>query len=496
MLRELRGLARETAVYGLTTVLGRMLSFLLTPLFTHLLDRSESGVVQTVYAAIAFMTVAYGLGLDTAYLRLGRRDGRADDDAFASAITGVVATALAASILLHLFSAQAASALGVPAELAVVVRYGAWILALDAAMLMPYAELRGSHRAATYGGVKLVTIAMNLVLAWLFVRRMGMGVQGVFLANLAASAAGLAMMAPVIASRLQAPSGPGRPSATRLRSMLSFGFPLVLAGIGSMVVQVADRPLISRISGLAMAGLYGNCYKLGIFMMLLVGMFDQAWKPFVLERAERPDVDALIARVLTYFAAAAAGTFLAVAFFVTAAVTAHLFLGKPLFHPAYWDGLAIVPVVTLGYVFNGLYFVMLAPLMIDKRTGAVGAATWAGAAVNIAANLILIPRYGMMGAAWATCASYAVMAAAVWTLGRATRAVPYEWGRLAAVGAWTAALWLIGSRTGLGVRVLLICAYPAGLWFSGFMKAEELAELRSIFSARSSRAAPAPEAGD
>lgn len=474
MLRELRGLARETAVYGLTTVLGRMLSFLLTPLFTHLLDRSESGVVQTVYAAIAFMTVAYGLGLDTAYLRLGRRGSEADDDAFASGMTGVVATALAVSALIHLFSAQVAAAIGVPAELAVVVRYGAWILALDSAMLMPYAELRGSHRAATYGGVKLVTIAMNLVLAWLFVRRMGMGVQGVFLANLAASAAGLAMMAPVIAARL------GRPDAARLRSMLAFGLPLVLAGVGSMVVQVADRPLISRISGLAVAGLYGNCYKLGIFMMLLVGMFDQAWKPFVLERAERADVDALIARVLTYFAVTAAGAFLVAAFFVAAAVTAPLFWGKPLFHPAYWDGLAIVPVVTLGYLFNGLYFVMLAPLMIDKRTGAVGAATWAGAAVNIAANLALIPRYGMMGAAWATCVAYAVMAVSVWALGRATRVVPYEWGRLAAVAAWTTALWLIGTRTGLGVRALLICAYPAGLWFSGFLKAEELAELRSM----------------
>lgn len=478
MLRELRGLARETAVYGLTTVLGRMLSFLLTPLFTYLLTRAESGVVQTVYAAIAFLTVAYGLGLDTAYLRLGRRDGKADDDAFASGLTGVVATAVAVSILLHAFAVQAAVALGVPAELAVVVRYGAWILALDAAMLMPYAELRGSHRAATYGGVKLVTIGMNLVLAWIFVRHMGMGVRGIFLANLSASCAGLAMLAPVIAARL------GRPDVKRLREMLSFGLPLVLAGVGSMIVQVADRPIITRISGLAVAGLYGNCYKLGIFMMLLVGMFDQAWKPFVLERAERPEVDALIARVLTYFTVAAAGTLLAVCFFVTAAVTAPIFLGKPLFHPAYWDGLVIVPVVTLGYLFNGLYFVMLAPLMIDKRTTAVSAATWVGAAVNLGVNFAAIPRYGMMAAAWATCAAYAVMAVMVWVLARPTRSIPYEWGRLAALAAWTAALWLAGRHAGLAVRAGLLCAYPAGLWFSGFLRTEELAELRSMFSAR------------
>ncbi|HAZ08574.1 MAG TPA: hypothetical protein DCZ01_08660 [Elusimicrobia bacterium] len=489
MLRELRGLARETAVYGLSTVLGRMLSFLLTPLFTHMLDRSESGVVQTAYAYIAFLTVVYGLGLDVAYLRLGRRDGRADDEAFGAGLLGVAVTALAASVLLHFFCVPVARVIGVPAELAVIVRYGAWILAVDAVMLMPYAELRGSHRAAAYAGVKLVGIALNLALAWIFVRLMGLGVRGVFLANLAASGATLAMLAPVIAARL------GRPNATRLRSMLSFGLPLALAGVGSMIVQVADRPLLSHLAGLATAGLYGSCYKLGIFMMLLVGMFDQAWKPFILERADRPDADALIARVLTYFCVAAAGAFLAVAFFVEAAAKAPVFFGSPLFHPAYWDGLVIVPIVTLGYLFNGLYFVMLAPLMLDRRTGAVGAATWTGAAVNVAANLLLIPRFGMEGAAWATCGAYAAMAAAAWALGRVTRAVPYEWRRLAALTAWTSALWLAGARAGLALRAVLLAAYPLGLRLSGFLDAEELAELRAVFSARLSRAEPAPRAG-
>ena len=105
---------------------------------------------------------------------------------------------------------------------------------------------------------------------------------------------------------------------------------------------------------------------------------------------------------------------------------APLFAGKPLIHPSFWSGLPVVPVVALAYLFNGLYFVMLAPLMLDKRTGAVSAATWAGALVNIALNLLLIPRYGMMGAAWATLAAYASMAAAVWALGRSSRPVPYE----------------------------------------------------------------------
>ena len=388
MLKELRSLARETAVYGLSTVLGRMLTFLLTPLFTHLLNRAQSGVVQTTYSYMAFLTVVYGLGLDVAYLRLGRRGGAPDDGAFTAALGTVMAVALSVSALIHLFAEPIAGAIGIPVELAPVLRYSAWILAIDAAALLPYTELRGAHRAGLYAGVKLVGITMTLALSWIFVRRMGLGVRGVFLANLVANCASLAMLAPVLLARA------AKPDRARLREMLVFGLPLVLAGLGSMAVQVADRPIMTRLRGLPLAGLYGNCYRLGIVMQLFVNMFDQAWKPFVLERAERPDVDAIISRVLTYFAVLGCWAFLGVAFFVAPFVTAPLFAGHSLFAPAYWEGLPIVPVVTLGYLFNGLYFVMLAPLVIDKRMTSVGVATWLGAAINVGTNLFWIPRWG------------------------------------------------------------------------------------------------------
>jgi O-antigen/teichoic acid export membrane protein len=482
MLRELRGLAKETAVYGLSTVLGRMLSFLLTPLFTHLLLPAESGVVQTVYSCVGFFTVVYGLGLDVAYLRLGRREGKPDAGAFTGAWGTVVLLAFTVSALIHVFAAKAATAIGVPAELAVVVRYAAWILAIDAAALIPYTELRGAHYAGTYAGIKIVNIAMTLILSWVFVGRMQMGVSGVFLANLIASCASLAMLAPVLLSRLAAPD------RQRMRAMLAFGLPLAVAGIGSMIVQVADRPLMTRLvggaAGLSMSGIYGSCYKLGIFMMLLVNMFDQAWKPFVLERAEREGVDRLIARVLTYFAVLSSWAFLGVAFFVDAFVKRPLFHGHALFGSAYWVGLPIVPVVTLGYLFNGLYYVMLAPLMIDKRMTSVGIATWIGALINIGMNILAIPRWGMMGAAWATCAAYVAMAGSVWLLGRRTRDTPYEWPRLGALAAWTALLWAPAAHVGLAARAALLLAYPVGLRASGFLHDEELAELKAMFGAR------------
>jgi O-antigen/teichoic acid export membrane protein len=494
MLRELRGLAKETAIYGLSTVLGRMLGFLLTPLFTHLLLPAESGVVQTVYSCVGFFTVVYGMGLDVAYLRLGRPGGKPDAGSFTGAWGAVLVLAFAASGLLHIFAARVAVAIGIPAELAVVVRYAAWILAIDAAALIPYTELRGAHYAGTYAAIKIVNISMTLILSWIFVGRMHMGVRGVFLANLIASCSSLAMLSPVLLSRLAAPD------RERLRGLLAFGLPLAVAGIGSMIVQVADRPLMSRLggaNGLTMSGIYGSCYKLGIFMMLLVNMFDQAWKPFVLERADREGVDRLIARVLTYFAVLSAWAFLAVAFFVDVLARSPIFHGHSLFGPAYWSGLPIVPVITLGYLFNGLYYVMLAPLMIDKRMTSVGVATWIGAAINVGMNVAVIPVWGMMGAAWATCVSYGAMAGAVWFLGRRTRRTPYEWGRLAVIAVWTALLWAPGSRAGLPVRLALLFAYPIGLRVSGFLHDEELAELKAMFSGRraSRSKPPAPAAG-
>jgi O-antigen/teichoic acid export membrane protein len=478
MFRELRGLARETAVYGLSTVLGRLLNFLLTPLYSHLLEPADNGAMQSVYAFIALLTVIYGLGLDTAYLRFGRRDGKPDGSAFGSALLTVLGSSLALSAAIALGAGPIARLAGLPEEMASLVRYAAAILAVDAAMLLPYAELRASHRAGAYAGIRLAGIALNVVLAFVFVRTLGLGLRGVFLANLLASVSTLAMLAPVILSRLAAPA------RERLREMLAFGAPLVLAGLGAMIVQVASRPILAKTVGLAEAGIFGTCYKLGIGMMLLVGMFDQSWKPFILERAARPDTDAIIARVLTYFAALGSWALLAIVFFTAPLATAPLFAGRPLIHPSFWGGLPVVPPVALAYLCNGLYFVMLAPLMLDKRTGAVSAATWAGAVVNLAANALLIPRLGMMGAAWAALAAYAAMAAAVWALGRRSRVVPYEWTRLALLACWTAALWWPGAGVAWPTRILLWLAFPVGLLVSGFLAADELAELRCLLSAR------------
>ncbi|MDX6768978.1 MAG: oligosaccharide flippase family protein [Elusimicrobiota bacterium] len=488
MFKEMRSLARETLVYGLSTVLGRLLNFLLTPLFTHLLSPADNGVVATTYAYVAFLTVVFGLGLDTAYLRLGRKEGKPDPRAFSTAFWTVAGVSVVFALAITALSEGLAAPLEAPAS---VLRCAAWILALDAVASLPYAELRGAQRASAYASVRLLGLALNLVLCWFFIARMGLGVTGVFLANLMASSLSLALLIPVLLRRVD-----GGPDLALLRPLLAFALPLVPAGLASMVVQVADRPILGLFHDQAAVGVYSANYKLGVLMMLVVTMFDQAWKPFFLQRAGRPDLDALMARVLTYFSAGAAWVFLAVALLAGPAVTAPVFAGRSLIHPLFWGGLPVVPVVTFGYLLAGLYYVMLAPLMVAGRTGAVAVATACGAAVNLAALLLLIPRWGMLGAAWATAAAYAAMAASVYLQGRRAHPVPYEWARVAVVAAWTGGLFLLGSRLPALGRLLCVAVYPAGLALGRFLAPDELAEVRALLSARAARSAPrAPDAG-
>jgi O-antigen/teichoic acid export membrane protein len=446
MFGELRRLGTETVIYGFSTVVARFLNFLLLPLYTHQLSPAEYGVVGALYSYIAFGNILFVRGLDFAYMRHAKEG----EEPFSTAFISLLGTALPLALLLHLAAGALGRLAGVPADL---IRYSAWILALDALSAIPFAELRLAHRAWAYAGIKTAGIVLTLALNYVFLVRLGLGVRGVFLATLVASSATLAMLAPVFMTRMTAAF-----NGVTHAQLLRFAWPLVPAGLGSMAVQVIDRPILFHMVGEEVTGVYQANYRLGIFMMMIVNMFDAAWRPFFLQRADKPEGPALFARVCTYFTAGALFVFLGVTVF--AADIAAL-----LMTPDYYPGIHVVPLVTLGYLFNGLYVNFLAPVTIAKRTGLVAWATAAGAAANIAANLLLIPRLGMMGAAWATLLAYVVMAGLMWASGRKLYAVPYEWRRLLHASCAAAACLFLPKWWALP-------AYPVLLLATGFLSRE------------------------
>src|SRR3989338_684068 len=423
MFKDLKGLGRETAVYGLSTVVGRLLNFFLLPLYTYVFTPAEYGIVTLIFICMGFLNVLYSYGMDFAFMRHADERG-----AFPTAFWSLAFSSVGFSIIIYCFATPLSAVLGTAPEYSQVLRYCAWIPAFDALALVPFGQLRLRHKAGRYAGIKAINIVVNLACNSIFLVRWEMGMRGVFLASLTACALTLILLAPVLASGLRSSFNP-----SLYGSLLRFALPMIPGAAASMVVQLIDRPILKYLTDDATVGLYQANYRLGIFMMMAVNMFDASWRPFFLQRAQDSGGRKVLARVLTYFTAGASLLFLFIALFIPHIVALPLFVGKPLIHPDYWGGLAIVPVVTLGYLFNGIYVNLLAAPAFAQRSELIAYATTLGASVNVGANLLWIPSWGMMGAAAATLAAYMAMAASLLLMGRKVYPIPYEYRRLGVI---------------------------------------------------------------
>jgi O-antigen/teichoic acid export membrane protein len=213
------------------------------------------------------------------------------------------------------------------------------------------------------------------------------------------------------------------------KKLLRFGLPYLPAGLGSMIIQVIDRPIMEKLTNLSTLGIYQASYKLGIFMMLFVTMFQFAWQPFFLEESKGENAKQIFSKVLTYFTLAGSFILVLVSLFISDLITMHIF-GRTIFAKAYLSGLYIVPVILLGYLFNGMYVVFNAGIFIKDKSIYVPVMTGIGAIVNVGVNFLLIPVWGMMGAAIATFAAYLSMAAGIYIVTQKFYKIEYETGKI------------------------------------------------------------------
>ncbi len=475
MLKDIKTLGKESMIYGTSSVVARMLNFLLLPFYTHYLSTSDYGIVAAVFSYMAFLNILYYCGMDQAYMRYFKED---KNSFFASSISVLAVGAILSLILI--FNGNFLSEIsGIKAENADLINYCAFILLIDAFSAVGFADLRMEHRAFYYVFVKIFVIVVNIAGNVFFIAQMGMKAEGVFLANAVASFAGLILISRIFFRKMR-----GCFRFSSFKKLALFALPLLPAGLGAMAVRVIDRPLILKFMGEGAVGVYQANYKLGIFMMLFVTMFDQAWRPFFIERASDPRAPKIFGRVLTYFVFTASWIFLAVSFFISDVVKIEI--GKTfLIHPDYWVGLNIVPIVLAAYLFNGMYVNFLAGIIIRKKTKWIMNISFMGAFVNILLNLFLIPLFGMIGAACAVLFSYAVMAFAACIVSRKVYSAEYEWKRILAV--FSLSLLLFSPYFISGALRLWLCGaalliYPAALWLGGFFKEEEKRKIKELFS--------------
>jgi O-antigen/teichoic acid export membrane protein len=432
MLSQIKQLGKETAIYGISTIVGRFINFLLVPFYTNVLKPDQYGIVTTIYAYIAFLNVIYSYGMESAYLRFASSLEIGDKkENFSTPFISIFFTSLIFSGLIHLFSNEIANIIEISEEFSICIRYSAWILFFDALCIIPLAHLRLESKALIFSMVKIINIIINVALNILLLLKFKLGIYGIFISGLVASAFTFVMLTPVILKNF---------SFSFLKNLyielLKFGLPYIPSGLSAMIIQVIDRPILKALTDDSTVGIYQANYRLGIFMMLFVSMFDYAWRPFFLRNSNRPDAKVLFSKVLTYFAFFASFLFLLVSFFIEDFVRLKI-LDRHIIHPDYWKGLGIVPIVLLGYLFNGIYVNLIVGIYIEKKTKYLPYITGLGAISNIIGNYALIPILGMYGSAWATFISYFVMTISLYVIVQRIYPIRYEYKKLLLIGIAT-----------------------------------------------------------
>lgn len=495
MKEQLRKLTADSAVYGVSNILGRFITFLLVPFYTQFLPQEEYGIVIVVYSFIAFLNGVFTFGLEPAYMRfVAGKPEQERDRVFASSMLFIAGAAVVLGALILLFRSPVQGLLELRPEWNAIVPLSLGMIALDAVNVIPFAALRMENRARRFASVKLISIIINVTLNVLFIAVLRESIVYIFISGLIASAGSTLLLLPTIAERLRGGADRGL-----LRRLLAYGLPTMPGAVAIMLVEIIDKPIMLKLTDAATAGVYGTNYKLGIFMMLIVTVFRYAWQPFYLqlsaegERAEKSK--ALFARILTYFVLLGAVIVLTLSLFIDDLVRLPIPFtdGSRLIHPAYWSGLGIVPIILFSYLWAGIAQILNAGLYITKRTRYILYATAAGAAINVLTNFLLIPLWGMYGGAAATFAAYFVIAMIYAAAGQRIYPIRWEYGRLARIGLALAAAalcwYLVPAPDLLGPiawELLILLGFGVILWGSGFFQPAEIRELRAFLPFRRS----------
>ncbi len=451
----IKKLAGETALYGLSSILGRLLTFVfLTPFLTHFFndDRAQIGIQTDIYAWAAFLMILFTYRIETAFFKFGAEKATRATT-FKTAATMLCSSTTFLVLLLLFFSSSIAHFLGYPKQSEYIIWF-AFILGFDALSALPFALLRLEGKALKFATVKLINLFIHLGFVLLFLYVLpnyfpqyydsSMGIGYVFMANLLASGSTFLLLLSTYRYPFAQPSKELATSQTKvaivdtqlLKKMLFYSMPLVLAGFAGIVNEVLDRILLkaylpgSSDEVLQQLGVYGACYKLAIFMNLFTQAFNYAAEPFFFRNASKKYARQLYADIAFLFTLVGTIGFLAILLNMQ---IVQYFIGSN-----FREGLIIVPYLLLANLFLGLYYNLAVWFKINNQTKYGAYIALIGAAVTIAGNLIGIPLClylgfpGYLGAAWATLICYAAMLMLCYYWGQRHYPIPYDIKRISA----------------------------------------------------------------
>ena len=427
----LEKLAKQTAIYGISTILGRMLSYLLTPFYTRIFGVESYGIITDVYALIPFALVVLTMGMESSYFRFAAKaeaeGGNVEQNKRKLFATTWGITSLAALlffVVVVLLRGEASALMGeVYAANPLYVVTVAAIVMMDVVACIPFARLREQGKALTFVALKLFNIVLQVGLAVAFwavgLFNTDFGVGWAFVANLIASI--ITAAAVVVASgRIS-----WRIDKALLLLIFAYSLPLLLSGIAGTANEFIDRQLIKYLvpkGALAQLGIYGAITKIAVVMTLFTQMYRLAAEPFFLANYRKDEFKMMNAAALKYFIMVSMFIFLAIALYRDIFA---LIVGRN-----FREGIHILPVVLGANILGGVWLNLSFWYKREEKTKFALWITLTGLVCSVGFGALLIPRLGYYGAAWSRFAAEVVMVAVSIVLNRIYYPTPYQFGRM------------------------------------------------------------------
>ncbi len=416
-MNPIKQLASQTAIYGISSVVGRLLNYLLVPLYTRYFLPEEYGVVTELYAYVALLVVVLTYGLETAFFRFSKKHPNTSL-VYGTALISLIFSSTIFFLLTFFLSQSIANFLGTGIE-SRFIEWFAIIIALDAIASISFAKLRNEEKAIRFSVIKILGIGINIFLNLYFIAYKGFGIEYIFISNLISSVFTIFCLIPEMVKTKPV-------FATNLwKKMMVYALPLLVAGLAGMVNETIDRVLLKHLltdveNPTRELGLYGAFYKLSIIMILVIQTFRFAAEPFFFAQYHKTKDKKIYADVMKYFTLIMMFVFLLVTVFYDFVIS---FLGSQ-----YHDerGFLVVSILLLANLFLGIYFNLSIWYKLTGKTIFGAYLALFGAAITILLNFILIPKFGFTGSAFATLACYFSMVIASYLLGNRYFFVPYE----------------------------------------------------------------------
>lgn len=426
-MANLKSLAKDTAIYGMSSIIGRFLNYLLVPLYTAKISAASGGygVITNMYAYTALLMVILTYGMETTFFRFANKEGENAQRVYATTLTMVGTTSLLFVALVFLFLSPLSRLMGYADHPSYV-----WVMfttvAIDAFQCIPFAYLRYKKRPLRFAALKLLFIGLNITLNIIYYLVMGGTEVGyAFYINLVCTGSITFFFWRELREGFSAGVGSWAECRALMGRMLSYSWPILVLGIAGILNQTADKILFPYLyhgaDAHAQLGIYGAASKIAMIMAMITQAFRYAYEPFVFGKAKERDNRDTYAQAMKYFLIF---TLLAFLFVVGYIDILRFIIGRD-----YWEGLKVVPIVMAAEIMMGVYFNLSFWYKLIDKTIWGAYFSGIGCLVLVAINVIFVPRYGYMACAWAGFAGYGVAMTLSYIVGQRKYPIAYPIGR-------------------------------------------------------------------